>query len=162
MAWRIKDIQLRLGLAISYTSKTAIAVLKIFTQKLFPQNQTVEAIFLAFLLDEYSKYKTTSHSLIINTNTNNYKDVENVYHRWCTVVALWDFEGGDACFPEHGVIIDCPPSSIIFIYSYAVEYYIGASVSNCSSVVHFIYQAIHDAYVESTGKPLSEFNKMPE
>jgi len=26
---------------------------------------------------------------------------------WCVIVVLVDFEGGDACFPELGVKIDC-------------------------------------------------------
>jgi len=29
--------------------------------------------------------------------------------RWCAIVVFGDFEGGDACFPELGVKIDCTP-----------------------------------------------------
>jgi len=43
-----------------------------------------------------------------------------------------------------------------------VEHYIGSFVGNRCSVVHFTHQAVHDAYVEKTGKPLWEFNKMPQ
>jgi len=52
--------------------------------------------------------------------------------------------------------------SIIFMRSYAVEYYIGSFVGNQCSVVHFTHQAVHDTYVEKMGKPLWEFNKMPK
>ena len=51
----------------------------------------------------------TSHSLVINANTNNHKDLEDVCHGWCAIVVFGDFEGGDACFPELGVKIDCTP-----------------------------------------------------
>ena len=40
------------------------------------------------------------------------KDVEDVCHGWCAIVVLGDFKGGDACFPELGVKIDCPPGTI--------------------------------------------------
>ena len=46
--------------------------------------------------------------------------------------------------------------------SYTVEYYIGSFVGNLCSVVHFTHEAVHDAYVEKTGKPLWKFNKMPK
>ena len=46
--------------------------------------------------------------------------------------------------------------------SYAVEPYIGLCRGNRYSVVHFTHQAVHDTYVEKTGKPLWEFNKMPK
>ena len=46
--------------------------------------------------------------------------------------------------------------------SYAVEHYIGSFVGNHNSVVHFTHQAVHDAYVERTGKPLWEFDAMPK
>jgi len=49
---------------------------------------------------------------------------------------------------------------MIFMGSYAVEYYIGSFVGNRYSVVHFTHQAVHDRYVEKMGKPLWEFNKM--
>jgi len=52
--------------------------------------------------------------------------------------------------------------SIIFMRSYAVEYYIGSFVGNQCSVVHFTHQAVHNTYVEKMGKPLWEFNKMPK
>jgi len=91
--------------------------------------QTVEALFQTFLPEEYFKYPAVyetiyngqadnfdeafriwaSHSLVINTNTNNHKDLEDVCHGWCAIVVFGDFEGGDACFPELGVKIDCTP-----------------------------------------------------
>ncbi|RPA88621.1 hypothetical protein L873DRAFT_1849652 [Choiromyces venosus 120613-1] len=100
MAQRTKDIQLGPGPAPSYTSKTAITALKVFAQRLLPLTQTVEALFHAFLMEEYSKYKAvydtiydgradnidkafgiwTSRSLVINANTNNHKDLEDVCH----------------------------------------------------------------------------------
>jgi hypothetical protein len=202
MEKRTKDIKLGPGPAPSYKSKPAIEALRVFAQKLLPLTQTVEALFHAFLPEEYSKYKAvygtiydgradnideafgiwTSRSLVINANTNNHKDVEDVCHGWCAVVVLGDFKGGDACFPELGVKIDCPPGtidcsvissttcvtnmyylgSIIFMRSYAVEHYIGSFVGRRYSVVHFTHQVVHDAYVERTGKPLWEFSKMPE
>ncbi|RPA88375.1 hypothetical protein L873DRAFT_1605201, partial [Choiromyces venosus 120613-1] len=79
-------------------------------------------------------------SLVINANTNNHKDLEDVCHGWCAIVPLGDFEGGDACFPELGVRIACPPGSIIFMRSYAVEHYIGSFVGNRYSIVHFTHQ----------------------
>jgi len=91
--------------------------------------QTVEALFQTFLLEEHSKYTAlsetiydgkadnvdeafgiwTSRSLVMNANTNNHKDLEDVGHGWCAIVVFGDFEGGDACFPELGVKIDCTP-----------------------------------------------------
>ncbi|RPA89729.1 hypothetical protein L873DRAFT_1795931 [Choiromyces venosus 120613-1] len=141
----------------------AITVLKVFAQKILPLTQTVEALFHAFLPEEYSKYKAvyetiydrradnidetfeiwTSQSLVINTNTNNHKDLEDVCHGWCAIVPLGDFEGGDAYFLELGVRIACPPG-------------------NRYSIVHFTHQDVHDAYMERTGKPLSKFNRMLE
>jgi len=52
--------------------------------------------------------------------------------------------------------------SIIFMRCYAVEHYIGSFVGNQCTFVHFTHQAVDDAYVEKTGKPLWEFNKMPK
>ena len=129
MASRTRNIELGPGPAQSYTSKSAIHSLKEFSQQLLPLTQTVEALFQTFLPEEYSKYAVvyetiydgradnveeafgiwTSRSLVINANTNNHKDLEDVCHGWCAIVVLGDFEGGDACFPELGVKIDCPP-----------------------------------------------------
>ncbi|KAG0640020.1 hypothetical protein HOY80DRAFT_1000491 [Tuber brumale] len=89
--------------------------------------QTVETLLYAFLPDEYSKYQrvymtiykgtedkvdeafriSTSCSLIINENTNNHKEIEDVCHKYCALVSLGDFEDGDVNFPELGVKIDC-------------------------------------------------------
>ena len=51
-------------------------------------------------------------SLVINANTNNHKDLEDICHGWCAIVLLGDFEAGDACFPELGVKIDCTPGRL--------------------------------------------------
>ncbi|RPB03153.1 hypothetical protein L873DRAFT_283312 [Choiromyces venosus 120613-1] len=56
-------ITLKPGLVLSYTSKIAIVVLKVFAQKLLPLTQTVEALFHTFLLEVYSKYKTVYHTI---------------------------------------------------------------------------------------------------
>ena len=53
----------------------------------------------------------TSHSFVINANTNNHKDLEDQDHEWYAIVPMGDFEGVDACFPELGVKIECPPST---------------------------------------------------
>jgi len=115
--------------AQSYNTKSAIHELKEFSQQLLPLTQTVEALFQTLLLEEHSKYTAgyetiydgkadnvdeafgiwTSRSLVINANTNNHKDLEYVCHGWCAIVVFGDFEGGDACFPELGVKIDCTP-----------------------------------------------------
>jgi len=116
--------------AQSYNTKSAIHTLKEFGQQLLPLTQTVEALFQTFLAEEHTKYTAvyetiydgkadnvneafgiwTSRSLVINANTNNHKDLEDVCHGWCAIVVFGDFEGGDACFPELGVKIDCTPS----------------------------------------------------
>jgi len=126
---RTQNIELGPGPAQSYNTKLAIHALKEFSQQLLPLTQAVEALFQTFLLEEHSKYtavyKTiydgkadnvdeafgiwSSRSLVINANTNNHKDVEDVCHGWCAIVLFGDFDGGDACFPELGVKIDCTP-----------------------------------------------------
>jgi len=129
MGSRTQNIELGPGPAQSYNTKSAIHALKEFGQKLLPLTQTVEALFQTFLPEEYSKYTAvyetiydgkadnvdeafgiwTSRSLVINVNTNNHKDLKDVCHGWCAIVVFGDFEGGDACFPELGVKIDCTP-----------------------------------------------------
>jgi len=129
MGSRTQNIELGPGPAQSYNTKSAIHGLTEFGQQLLPLTQTVEALFQTFLPEEHSKYTAvyetiyhgkadnvdeafgiwTSHSLVINANTNNHKDLEDVCHGWCAIVVFGDFEGGDACFPELGVKIDCTP-----------------------------------------------------
>jgi len=129
MGSRTQNIELGPGPAQSYNTKSAIHALKEFGQQLLPLTQTVEAQFQTFLPEEHSKYTEvyetiyigkadnvdeafgiwTSRSLVINANTNYYKDLEDVCHGWCAIVVFGDFEGGDACFPELGVKIDCTP-----------------------------------------------------
>lgn len=129
MASRKQNIKLGPGPAESYTTKPAIHALKEFGQLLLPLTQTVEALFQIFLPSEHSKYTAayetiydgradnvdkafgiwTSRSLVINANTNNHKDLEDVCHGWCAVVPIGCFTGGDACFPELGVKINCLP-----------------------------------------------------
>jgi len=124
-----QNIELEPGPAQSYNTKSAIDPQKEFGQALLPLTQTIEALFQNFLLQEHSKYTKlyetiyngkadnvdkalgiwTSRSLVINTNTNNHKDLEDICHGWCVIVVLGYFEGGDACFPELGVKIECPP-----------------------------------------------------
>jgi len=48
-------------------------------------------------------------SLVINTNTNNHKDLEDLCHGWSAIVVLREVEGRDARSPELGVKIDCTP-----------------------------------------------------
>ncbi|KAG0644772.1 hypothetical protein HOY80DRAFT_1027553 [Tuber brumale] len=123
MDMRTKDIKLGPGLSPSHKSKLAFEALRVFAQWLLLLTQTVEALFHVFFSEEYPKYKAvygniydrradnideafgiwTSCLLVINTNTNNYMDVEDIYYEWCTIVVLGDFKGGDACFPELGV-----------------------------------------------------------
>jgi len=129
MGSRTQNIELGPGPAQSYNTKSAIHALKEFSQQLLPLTQTVEALFQTFLAEEHSKYTAvyetiydgkadnvdeafgiwTSRSLVINANTNNHKDQEDVCHGWCAIVVFGDFEGGDACFSELGVKIDCTP-----------------------------------------------------
>jgi len=124
-----QNIEVCPGPALSYNMKSAIYALKEFGQQLLPLTQTVDALFQIFLPDEHSKftaiYETiydgkadnvdeafgiwTSRSMVINANTNNHKDLEDVCHGWCAMVLFGNFEGGDACFPELGVNIDCTP-----------------------------------------------------
>jgi len=126
---RTQNIELGPGPAQSYNTKSAIHVLKEFGQQLLPLTQTVEALFQTFIREELSKYTAvyetiydgkadnvdeafgiwTSRSLVINANTNNHKDVEDVCHGWYAIVVFGDSEGGDASFPELGVKIDCTP-----------------------------------------------------
>jgi len=129
MGSRTQNIELGPGPAQSSNTKSAIHALKEFGQQLLPLTQAVEALFQTFLPEENSKYTAvyetiydgqadlvdeafgiwTCRSLVINTNTNNYKDPEHVCHGWYAIVVFGDFEGGDACFPELGVKIDCTP-----------------------------------------------------
>ena len=129
MGSRTQNIELGPGPAQSYNTKSAIHALKEFGQQLLPLTQTVEALLQTFLPEEHSQYTAvyeticdekadnvdeafgiwTSRSLVINANTNNHKDPEDVCHGWCAIVVFRDFEGGDSCFPELGVKIDCTP-----------------------------------------------------
>ena len=129
MGSRMQNIELGPRPAQSYNTKSAIHSLKEFGQQLLPLTQTVEALFQTFLPEEHSKYTAvyeaiyngkadnvdkgfgiwTFRSLVINTNTNNHKDLEDACHGWCPIVVFGDFEGGDACFRELGVKIDCTP-----------------------------------------------------
>jgi len=129
MGSRTQNIELEPGPAQSYNTKSAIHTLKEFGQPLLPLTQTVEALFQTFLREDHSKYTAvyetiydrkadnvdeafgiwTSRSLVINANTNNHQDLEDVCHGWCAIVVFRDFEGGDACFLEPGVKIDCTP-----------------------------------------------------
>jgi len=129
MRSRTQNIELRPAPAQSYNTKSAIHALKEFGQQLLPLSQTVEALFQTFLAEEHSKYTAvyetiydgkadnvdeafaiwTSRSLVINANTNNHKDLDQVCHGWCVIVVFRDLEGGDACFPELGLKIDCTP-----------------------------------------------------
>jgi len=127
MGSQTRNIELGSGPAESYNTKSAIHALKEFGQQLLPLTQTAEAVFQTFLPEEHSKYTAvyesiydgkadnvdmvfgiwTSRSLVINANTNNHKDLEDVCHGWCVIVVFGDVEGGDACFPELGVKINC-------------------------------------------------------
>jgi len=98
---RTQHIELGPGPAQSYHMKSAIHALKEFGQQLLPLTQPVEALFQTCLPKEYSKYPAvyetfydgnadnfdkafgiwTSSSLLINANTNNHKDLEDVCHR---------------------------------------------------------------------------------
>jgi len=129
MGSQTQNIELGPGPAQSYNTKSAIPALKAFGQQLLPLTQTVEALFQTLLREEHSDYTAvyetiddgkddkvheafgiwTSRSLVINANTTNHTDLEDVYQGSCTIVVFQDFEGGDASFPEPGVKIDCTP-----------------------------------------------------
>jgi len=131
MGSRTQNIELGPGPAQSYNTKSTIHALKELGQHLLRLTKTVEALFQSFLPEEHSKYTAvyetiydgkadnvdkafgiwTSCSLVINKNTNNHNDLEDVCHGWCAIVVfrVRDFESGDACFPELGVKIDCTP-----------------------------------------------------
>jgi len=129
MGSRTQNIELGPGPAKSYNMKSAIQALKESAPQLLPLTQTVEALFQTILLEEHSKYTAVyviiydgkadnvdeafgiwiSRSIGINPNTNNDKDLDAVCHWWCAIVVLGDFEGGDACFRECRVKIDCTP-----------------------------------------------------
>ena len=114
--------------SLTYNTKSAIHALNQFGQQLLPLTQTVNALLQTFLLKGHCKYtavyKTiydgkadnfdeavriwTSRSLVINANTNNHKDLEDICHGWCAIVVFGNFVGSD-CFPELGVKIDCTP-----------------------------------------------------
>jgi len=129
MRSRTQNIELGPRPAQSYNTKSAIHALKEFCHQPLPLTQTVEALFQTFLPERYSKYTAvyetiydgkadnvdeafgiwTSRSRVINANTNNHKNLEDVCHGWCAIVVLGDFEDGDACFPELEVKIHCTP-----------------------------------------------------
>jgi len=136
MGSQTQNIELGPGPAQSYNTKSAIHTLKEFSQQLLLLTQTVEALFQTFLSGEHSKYIAvyetiydgkadnvdeafgiwTSRSLVINANTNNHKDLEDVCHGWYAIVVLGDFEGGDACFPKLRVKIVLFFVFFIFIF----------------------------------------------
>ena len=119
----------RPGQVASDNTKSVIDAVKEFGQQLLQLTQTVATPFQTFLRDEICNYSAvyqticdgqadnvdqgfgiwTSRSFVINANTNNYHDWENECQGWCAIVVLGDFEVGDACFPELGVMIDCTP-----------------------------------------------------
>jgi len=100
MGSQTENIELGPEPAHSYNTKSAIHALKEFGQQLLPLTQTVEPLFQTFLPEEHSKYSAvyetiydgkadnvdeafgiwTSRSLVINANTNNNKDLEDVCH----------------------------------------------------------------------------------
>jgi len=124
-----QNLELGPGPAQSYNTKSAIHALKEFGQQLLPLTPTIEALFQTSLSEKHSKYRAvyetiyngppdnvdeafgiwTSCSLVINANTNNHKDLEDLCHGWCAIVVFRDFVGGDAWFPELGVKIHCTP-----------------------------------------------------
>jgi len=129
MVSQTQNIELGPWPAQSYNTKSAIHALKQFGQQLLPLTQTIEALFQTFLTEEHSKYRVvyetiydgkadnvdeafgiwTSRSHVINANTNNHKDLEDVCHGWCAIVVFGDIQAGDDCFPELRVKIDCTP-----------------------------------------------------
>jgi len=129
MRSRTQNIELGPRPVQSYHTKSAIHALKGFYHQLLPLTQTVEALFQTFLREKHSKYTAvyetiydgkadnvdeafgiwTSRSRVINANTNNHQNLEDVCHGWCAIVVLGDFEDGDACFPELEVKIHCTP-----------------------------------------------------
>ena len=128
---KTQNIDIGPGPVETYTKKTAIQALKEFGQLLLPLTETVEPLFQTLLPNEHSKYAAafqaiydrrgdpvdiafgiwTSRSLVINANTNNHKDLEDVRHGWCEVVGMGNFEDGDTCFPELRVKINCAPGT---------------------------------------------------
>ena len=44
----------------------------------------------------------TSRSLVINANTNNHKDLEDVFHGWCAIVVLGTLRGVTHAFQNLG------------------------------------------------------------
>jgi len=103
---RTQNIELGPVSAQSYNTKSAIHALKEFSQQLLSLTQTVEALFQTSLPEEHSKYTAlyetiyhgkadnvdrafgiwTSRSLVINSNSNNHKDLEDVCYGWCAIV----------------------------------------------------------------------------
>ena len=100
MGSHTQNIELRPGPAQSSNTKSAIHILKEFGQPLLPFTQTIDALFNSFLLELHSKYTAvygtiyngradnvdkafgiwTSRSLVINRNTNSYKDLGDIGH----------------------------------------------------------------------------------
>ena len=127
----MQNIDIGPGQAQRYTRNAAIQELKEFSPLFLRRTETVEPLDQIFLPSEYSKYRAayetiydgradpvdvafgiwTSGSLVINANTNNHKDLEDVCPGWCAVVAMGEFEVGDSCFPGLGVNINCPPGT---------------------------------------------------
>ena len=121
-------IKLGLGPAETYRSKKDIQALQEFAAKLLPLTQLVEAIFTAFLPDEFDKYKTvfkflngpipdtidsafgvwTSRSLVLDALSNIHRDLEDVCRGWCALVPCGNFKGGDACFPSLRAKLEVP------------------------------------------------------
>jgi len=106
-----QNIELGPGPAQSYNTNSAIHARKEFGQKLLPLTQTVEALFQTFIPAQHSKYTAvydtiydgkadnvdeafgiwTSRSPVINENTNNHNDLEDVCHGSCVIVVFGDF-----------------------------------------------------------------------
>ena len=101
-----QNIELGPGPAQLYNMKSPIHARNQFGQQLLRLTQTVEALVETFLQEGYSKYTAvyatiyhgkadnvdrafgiwTSRSRVINSNSNNHKDLEDVCYGWCAIV----------------------------------------------------------------------------
>lgn len=110
----IKNIKLSKGPTATWEGRENNV--KSYLEQLHPLTQTLECIFRAVLPDSWSKYVKVrdemprvlledeyhealgiwrSRAIVIDSITNLDRDMKDIYYRWCPIVPLGDFSGGD-------------------------------------------------------------------
>ncbi|KAG0122688.1 hypothetical protein HOY82DRAFT_619817 [Tuber indicum] len=143
---KTRDIEIAPGPTLSFGTKKAVQGLKTFAARIKPLTQLVETLFQTLLPSEYDIYQQaylqtfnhepdpvdaafglwTSRALVLNAVTNAHRDLLDVCRGFCALTPFGVFEGGNACFPQLGIRLECGTGSVVFIRSYPLVHYIGA------------------------------------